>query len=86
MMTKPEQKIQLHKEIKQLEEKAAERLEYLIKNPDAENYEEIARDKRAIEVKIETKRRQFVEFDSIRGESIAPCSVFIPFNLRYARR
>jgi hypothetical protein len=85
-MTKPEQKIQLRKEIKQLEEKAAERLEYLIKNPDAENYEEIARDKRAIEVKIVTKRRWLTDIDSIKVESIAPCSVFIPFNLRYAKR
>lgn len=85
MMTKPEQKNQLRKEIKQLEEKALERLEYLKENPDAENYEEIARDKRAIEVKIVTKRRWLTDVDSIKGDSIVPCSVFIPFNLRYAR-
>lgn len=85
-MTKPDQKNQLRKEIKQLEQSRNERLTYLINNINAKNYDEIARDKRAIEVKIATKERQLLEFDSQRGESIMPCSVFVPLNYRYARR
>ena len=84
-MTKPDQKKQLRKDIKQLEQSRDERRTYLINNINAGNYDEIARDKRAIEVKIATKERQLLEFDSQRGESIIPCSVFIPLSFGYAK-
>ena len=83
-MTKPEQKVQIRKEIKLLEERRAERLEYLLKHPDAENYDEIAQDKRAIEVKISNNQRRLTELDSSKLENMAPCTVLIPF--RYALR
>lgn len=79
-MLKPEQKRQLRIEIKELEDKAAERKQYLIDNIDAHNFDEISRDKRAIDVKIETKTRQINEIDSSRTGNSARSQIFIPLN------
>ena len=79
-MTKPDQKIQLRKEIKQLEESRYKMFNYLINNIDAFNYDEIARDKRAVDVKIETKNRQLNGVSSQKGENYVQSNVTLPFS------
>ncbi|MFK5950177.1 MAG: hypothetical protein QM500_15540 [Methylococcales bacterium] len=79
-MTRSEQKIQFRKEIKQLEIASAERKKYLTNNIDATNYDEIARDKRAIDVKIETKKRQLESIGSQKGESHVQSNIKLHFS------
>lgn len=82
-MTVKEKEMELSKEIKRLEKSRDERKRFLLNNIDAPNYDEIARDKRAIEVKIETKKRHLDGIGSKKGESHVQTNITLPFSHAY---
>ena len=67
---KYEKELQLKKEIAKLEIRANERREYCSKNIDADNYEEVMRDYRAVLIKIDTKRKRIKDIYSSKKEAV----------------